>query len=259
MINIKSKKDIDGLRAAGKIVAQTFAFIKPLIKQGAVLQEIDKKAEEFILKHGAETLYKGIQQRPRQRHFPGAITTSVNQQICHSIPDTRQLKKGDIIGIDIGLRYNGWCGDACVTYMVGEVDEKVKRLVQTTKECLFRGIAVSVPGNQIGMIGAAIQEYAENMGYSVVREYGGHGIGRELWEEPFIPHIGPANRGAVLREGMVINIEPMINIGRAETRLMKDEWTVETADGSLSAQFEHMVAITENGPQILSTLDEVTQ
>lgn len=256
MIHIKSKKEITGLRVAGQIVARTFNEISKLIVPGAVLREVDQVAEEFILKAGAETLYKGIQQRPNQRPFPGVITASINHQICHAIPDERILKDGDIVGIDIGLRYKGWCGDACVTYMVGEVSDKTRRLVRTAKECLERGIAVCKHGNPIGMIGAAIQNHAELNGYSVVREYGGHGIGRELWEEPFIPHIGPANRGPIMRAGMVLNIEPMINIGRAATRLMDDEWTVETADGSLSAQFEHMICITESEPEILTMLPD---
>lgn len=255
MINIKTKEEIAGLRAAGQIVAQTFLVIEPLIQPGAVLADMDRAAETFILKQGAETLYKGIRQRPRQRPFPGVITTSVNHQICHGIPDARKLKQGDIVGIDIGLRYKGWCGDACVTYMVGEVTPEVKRLVNTAEKCLYKGIEVSLPGNPIGAIGAAIQLYAEKRGYSVVREYGGHGIGRELWEEPFVPHIGPANRGPIMREGMVLNIEPMINIGKPETRMLKDEWTVETADRSLSAQFEHMVVISSNGPEILTKMN----
>jgi len=254
VIVIKSAREIKALQSAGQIVAQTFKKIEEAIAPGVALKELDKIAESFILSKGAETLYKGIRQRPRQRPFPGVITTSVNNEICHAIPDKRILKNGDIIGIDIGLRYKGWCGDACVTYMVGKVRDDVRLLVETAKECLMQGINASIVGNRIGAIGAAIQTYAEKRGYSVVREYGGHGIGRTLWEEPFIPHIGPADRGPYLKAGMVINIEPMINNGKAETRLMEDDWTVVTADGSLSAQFEHMVAITDNGPEILSLL-----
>lgn len=254
MINIKSKSEIEGLRESARLVAETFAEISSLIKPGAVLSDIDKHAEAFIVKHKAETLYKGIRQRPRQRPFPGSITAAVNHQICHGIPDSRVLKSGDIVGIDIGLKYKGWCGDACFTYEVGEVSAEVKKLVKTTKECLDKGISASLPGNRIGAIGAVIQEYAEKRGYSVVREYGGHGIGRSLWEEPFVPHIGPADRGPVMKPGLVINIEPMINIGQPETRLMDDEWTVETADHSLSAQFEHTVLVTENGPEILTLI-----
>ncbi len=254
MINIKSKTEIQGLRAAAELVSATFQEIAPMVKPGAVLKDIDKRAEQFILKHKAETLYKGIRQRPGQRPFPGSITAAVNYQICHGIPDNRTLKDGDIVGIDIGLRYKGWCGDACYTYEVGDVTPEVHRLVETTKESLVKGIEVCLAKNRIGAIGAAIQKFAESRGYSVVREYGGHGIGRELWEEPFIPHVGFVDRGPIMRPGLVINIEPMINMGRPETRLMNDEWTVETADHSLSAQFEQTVLITEGEPEILTKL-----
>ncbi len=256
MIILKNKSEIQGLRAAGKIVAETFEILQKEIRPGVVLEHLDKIAEAFILKQGAETLYKGIRQHPNQIPFPGAITAAVNDEICHGFPNERVLKEGDIVGIDIGLRYKSWCGDACVTYMVGNVKPEVHRLVETAEECLMRGINAAQPGNKIGTIGAAIQNYAESRGYSVVREYGGHGIGQSLWEEPFIYHIGPANRGPSIQTGMVINIEPMINSGKADTHLMNDEWTVVTADGSLSAQFEHMVAITENGPEILSKLEK---
>ena len=252
MIEIKNQHEIQALREAGRIVAQTFIEIEPAVKPGAILSDIDKIAEKFIKKHGAETLYKGIRQVPHQRPFPGVICASVNQQICHGIPDARILNEGDIVGIDIGLRYKGWCGDMCKTFEVGKVSPEAHRLVETAREALQRGIGASLAGNRIGMIGMVIQTFAEAKGYSVVREYGGHGIGRKLWEDPFIPHIGPADRGAVLKEGMVINIEPMINIGKADTRLLGDQWTVETADGSLSAQFEHTIVITAKGPEILS-------
>jgi len=252
MITIKTTHQIESLRAAGRIVAETFDVIAPLVKPGAELADIDQAAEAFILSKGAETLYKGIKQRPRQRPFPGVITASVNHEICHGIPDGRILEEGDIVGIDIGLKFNGWCGDACKTFMVGNVDKATARLVETTRQSLYKGIQAAEAGQTIGAIGEAIQKFAESKGYSVVREYGGHGIGRELWEEPFIPHIGPATRGPRIKVGMVLNIEPMINIGRSETRLMPDEWTVETADRSISAQFEHTIAITENGPDILT-------
>lgn len=252
MIEIKTQHEVEALRAAGRIVAQTFIEIEPFIKPGAVLQDVDRVAEKFILKHGAETLYKGIRQVPHQRPFPGVICASVNREICHGMPNDRVLQEGDIVGIDIGLRYKGWCGDACRTYEVGKVAPEVHRLVETARQALQKGIGVSLAGSRIGIIGATIQEFAESKGYSVVREYGGHGIGRNLWEDPFVPHIGPADRGAIMREGMVLNIEPMINIGMPDTRILKDQWTVETADGSLSAQFEHSIVITKNGPEILS-------
>ena len=256
MIELKSKREIEALRDAAQITARTHARLVEEIKPGARLRDLDAIAEKFITSHGATTLYKGIRQIPKQRPFPGAITTSVNHEICHGIPDNRVLQDGDIVGIDIGLRYKGWCGDVCVTHMVGMVKTEVRKLVETTKESLERGIEACIPGNRLGAIGAAIQTFAESKGYSVVREYGGHGIGRELWEEPFVAHIGPADRGPILKAGMVLNIEPMLNIGKPYTRLLKDEWTVVTADGSLSAQFEHTIAITENGPDVLSILLE---
>ena len=254
LILIKTKTEIQGLREAGKIVAQTFEIIREEIQPGVVLKHLDEIAEKFILKEGAVTLYKGITQRPHQIPYPGVITAAINNEICHGMPNDRILREGDIVGIDIGLRYKGWCGDSCVTFMVGKVKPQIKKLVDTAYQCLMKGIQVSQIGNRTGVIGAIIQNYAESRGFSVVREYGGHGIGQNLWEEPFIPHIGPADHGPRLQDGMVINIEPMINMGRPETRLLKDEWTVVTADGSLSAQFEHMVAITENGPEILSKI-----
>jgi len=252
MISLKNEHQIEALRAAGRIVADTFDVIATLVKAGAVLADIDRVAEKFILSRGAETLYKGIRQRPRQRPFPGVITASLNHEICHGIPDDRVLSEGDIVGVDIGLKYKGWCGDACKTFIVGKADKEVTRLVETARQSLYKGIHAAKVGRPIGVIGAAIQQFAESKGYSVVREYGGHGIGRELWEEPFIPHIGPATRGPRIKVGMVLNIEPMINIGRADTHLLPDEWTVETADHSLSAQFEHTIAITEDGPDILT-------
>lgn len=252
MINIKTRQEIERLRAAARIVGETFAVIESMIRPGTILKELDQVAEKYILKQGAETLYKGIRQRPRQRPFPGVITASINHQICHGIPDGRVLNEGDIIGIDIGLRYKGWCGDACYTYLVGDVTPEARNLVETTRQCLNEGIRACQEGKPLGAIGSAIQTYAERKGYSVVREYGGHGIGRQLWEEPFVPHIGPADRGPIMRAGLALNIEPMINIGGSETRLMPDEWTVQTADGSLSAQFEHTVIITDHGPEILT-------
>jgi len=254
LITIRTQREIEGLRAAAQITAQTHARLAGEIHVGVRLKDLDAVAEDFILSHGAETLYKGIRQTPKQPPFPGVICASVNNEICHGLPDGRILKEGDIVGIDIGLRYRGWCGDMCVTYLVGQVKNEAKKLVETTHESLQRGIAACLPGNRLGAIGAAIQSYAESEGYSVVREYGGHGIGKELWEDPFVPHIGPAERGPLLKVGMVINIEPMLNMGKSDTKILKDEWTVVTADGSLSAQFEHTVAITKNGPEVLSIL-----
>lgn len=173
--------------------------------------------------------------------------------ICHGIPSQRQrLRQGDIIGVDIGLRYQGWVGDSCVTYGVGNLHEETQRLLETTRECLYRGIEQARVGNRLGAIGAAIQTYAEAQGFSVVREYTGHGVGRNLHEDPTVLHYGEPNKGQKMMAGMVFTIEPMINMGQPKTRLEDDGWTVRTQDGSLSAQFEHQLAITEEGPLILT-------
>jgi methionyl aminopeptidase len=174
--------------------------------------------------------------------------------VCHGLPDDRVLREGDIVGIDIGLKYKGYCGDACVTFGVGKIRPAAQRLLEVTEECLHRGIAAAKPGRHLTDIGAAIQSYAESKGYSVVREWGGHGIGRTLHEDPSVPHTGPAGKGNILRPGMTFTIEPMINAGGPEWVLMPDGWSVETKDGALSAQFEHTVAITHDGAEILSKL-----
>jgi len=252
MIVYKTLEEIALMREAGRIVAQVFAYLQKGIQPGVMLSEIDRLAEDYLRKYGAEPLYKGYRQFPDQPPFPGVITTSVNQEVCHGIPDRRMLRQGDIIGIDIGLRYRGWCGDACVTYGVGRISKKAQRLLQVARECLEVGIRAAQPGNHLGDIGAAIQSCAERNGYQVVREYGGHGIGRELHESPFVPHFGPAGKGLLLKPGLVLAIEPMINAGTSECVMKDDGWTAVTADGSLSAQFEHTVAITQQGPVILS-------
>jgi methionyl aminopeptidase len=188
------------------------------------------------------------------RHpFPGSICASPNDVICHGIPNKRaRLRQGDIIKVDIGVRLNGWVGDSCVTYTVGDVDDETHRLIETTQACLERGIEQAHIGNTLGDIGAAIQQYAEAQGFSVVREYTGHGVGRNLHEEPTVLHYGKPRTGRRLMAGMVFTIEPMINIGGPDTILEDDGWTVRTADGLYSAQFEHELAITEEGPLILT-------
>lgn len=249
----KPKVDIRKMRAAGHLVAEAFELLEKHIEPGVTLLELDHLVEDFILNRGAETLYKGYRGgNPKHPPFPGVICASVNEVICHGIPTNRALKKGDIIGIDIGLRYQGHCGDACVTFPVGEISDKAQRLLEITQECLRLGIEVCRPGAYLSDIGEAIETYAESEGVSVVREWGGHGIGRDLHEPPSISHVRSPTRGYRMKPGMIFTIEPMINLGSYEWKLLDDEWTVETADGSLSAQFEHTVAITEWGREILS-------
>jgi len=255
MIELQSASEIAGMRAAGRLVAETFAKLETAIRPGVTLRELDQLAADYLKSFGAEPLYKGYRGNPpRHPPFPGVICTSVNNEICHGLPDKRSLRAGDIVGIDIGLKYKGFCGDACVTYAVGAITPGARRLLTVAQECLHQGIAAARPGRHLSDIGAAIQECAESQGFSVVHEWGGHGIGRKLHQEPSVPHIGPGGHGPKLRSGMVFTIEPMINIGGAECKMLKDGWTVITADGTLSAQFEHTLAITENGPEILSRL-----
>jgi len=243
------------MREAGRLVAQCFDLLQHNIRPGVTLRELDQKVAALIEARGAQPLYKGYRGNPPNHPpFPGVICASVNHEICHGLPNGRVLKEGDIVGIDIGLKYNGYCGDACVTFAVGQISPRAQRLLDVTQECLRRGIAAAQAGRYVSDIGAAIQLYAESQGYSVVREWGGHGLGRDLHEAPSVPHVGPGGQGPRLRPGMVFTIEPMINEGGPDWTLLKDGWTVVTNDGKLSAQFEHTVAITEDGPLILSQL-----
>jgi methionyl aminopeptidase len=255
MIKIKNAKEIAAMREAGRLVAETFARLESAVQPGVSLLELDRLATDHLTSRGAQTLYKGYRGNPPSHPpFPGVICASVNAEICHGLPDKRLLREGDIVGIDIGLKYNGFCGDACVTYGVGQISPEAQRLMEVTKECLARGIAAARPGEYLGAVGAAIQAYAEARGFSVVREWGGHGIGRDLHEDPSVPHVGPAHQGPKLRPGMIFTIEPMINAGGPEWKLLKDGWTVVTVDGRLSAQFEHTLVVTDGEPEILSKL-----
>lgn len=254
-VKLKRPKQIAALRESGRLVAQCFQLIREAIKPGVRLIDLDKLVSSYIQEQGAKPLYLGYRGNPPNRPpFGGVICTAVNNEICHGQPSKRRLKSGDIVGIDIGVLYKGWCGDACVTFPVGTISKKAQRLMRVTEECLYVGIEAAQPGRRLGDIGAAIQNYAESNGYSVVREWGGHGVGRNLHEEPSVQHVGEAGEGMRLRPGMVFTIEPMINAGGHEWDLMPDGWTVVTSDGSLSAQFEHTIAITKNGPLILSQL-----
>lgn len=257
---LKSRHQIDLLRCAGALVAETFEMLRSYVRPGITTAELDALAEDFIRSRGGEPVYKGYGGAPGRRNqlarkpFPATICASVNNVICHGIPSKRErLRQGDIISVDIGVRLNGWVGDACVTFPVGKVDESVQHLLTTTEHCLELGIEQARPGNTLRDIGAAIQRYAESQRFSVVREYTGHGVGRNLHEEPTVLHYDePRLTKQRLIPGMVFTIEPMINMGSPETALDHDGWTVRTADGKLSAQFEHQLAITEQGPIILT-------
>ncbi len=257
-IVLKNQQEVEKMRDSGKLVADCFALLHESIQPGVRLSELDRKVEALIIAHGAQPLYKGYQGNPPTHPpFPSVICASVNNVICHGPATDQRLRKGDIIGIDIGVRYNGWCGDACVTFPVGAVSPEVDQLLRVSKEAMDKGIAAARVGRRLGEIGVAVQKHANTHGYSVVREWGGHGLGKELHEGPSVPHTGPKAQGTRIKPGMVFTIEPMINAGAADCLLMEDDgWTVVTADGSLSAQFEHTIAITREGPVILSPWHE---
>jgi methionyl aminopeptidase len=255
-ITYKRPKEIRLMRKAGRLVADAFELLEKNIQPGISLSELDKIAEDFILSKGAETLYKGYRGGdPNHPPFPGVICASINEVICHGIPDGKILQEGDIVGIDIGLRLNGYCGDACVTFGVGEIPSSTQRLLIIAKKCLEIGIEAAEQKRFLGDIGQAIEDYADSQNVTVVREWGGHGIGKDLHEPPSVSHVRMPAKGPKLRTGLVFTIEPMINQGTYKWKLLPDKWTVITSDGKLSAQFEHTVAITRNGVEILSIRD----
>ena len=238
------------MRRAGSLVAETFQVLEPYVQPGVSVQELDQVAENFIRSRGAIPAYIGY--GPRDNPFPATICASINEVICHGIPGPRRLREGDIIGVDIGVKMGGVYGDACYTFAVGNVAPGVRKLVDTARDCLDAGLAAVKPGARMGDIGEAIQKLAEGRGFGVVREYTGHGIGKNLHEEPTVYHHGKAGTGLLLQPGMVFTIEPMINLGRRETKLLPDGWTVVTADGKPSAQFEHTLVVTPSGYDILT-------
>lgn len=255
---LKTPRQIELLRESGQLVRATFDVLREHIRPGITTAELDAIAEEFIVSHGAEPVYKGYvpggsRGWSRVPPFPGTICASVNDVICHGIPSKKdRLRQGDIIGVDIGLRLNGWIGDACVTFPVGDVDDVTHKLLETTEEVLRLGVEQAKIGNTLRDIGAAIQQYAEANGFSVVREYTGHGLGRNLHEDPTVLHYDDPRSTRKIMAGMVFTIEPMLNVGVAQTKLENDGWTVRTADGKYSAQFEHTLAITADGPILLT-------
>lgn len=249
-VALKSAREIEAMRRAGALVAETFRVLDPFVEPGATLAELDRIAEEHIRRAGATPAYLGY--GPKNNPFPATICASVNEVICHGIPGPRELQEGDIIGVDIGVLMNGVYGDACYTYTVGQVAPQVQALVETTRQCLAAGLEVVRPGNRTGDIGHAIQTLAESRGFGVVKEYTGHGIGKRLHEEPTIYHHGARYTGLKLQPGMVFTVEPMINLGTPDTRLLSDGWTVITGDKQPSAQFEHTVVVTEKGHEILT-------
>ncbi len=250
MIILKSNEEIEIMRIANRIVANTFVYLRDYINPGVSTYKLDQLAEEFIRRNNAVPNFKGY------NGYPSTICISINEEIVHGIPSKKRfLEEGDIVSLDLGCRYKGYNGDAAVTIPVGNVPEKVREFIKETKQCLIEGINIAIVGNRLGDISNAIQVYAEQRGYSVIREYVGHGIGRELHEAPEIPNFGKGGIGPRLKKGMTIAIEPMLSMGNFEVKVLDDMWTATTADGSLACHFEHSIAITEDEPYILSLPD----
>ena len=248
---IKTKVEIAVMREAGRINAKALAAVRELIAPGVSTADLDAAAKEVILKHGAIPTFKGV---PGAYPYPATTTISLNAELVHGIPGKRILREGDIVSVDCGTTFEGFVGDSAFTAPVGEVTDEAKRLIEVTEKALYIGIEKMRPGNRVGDIGSAIQDYVEGLGYHLTRIYTGHGVGRQMWEGPQVPNYGTAGRGIVLRPGMTIALEPMVLVGTPETRVLSDEWTVSSADGSLTAHYEHTVAVTEDGPLILTVL-----
>jgi len=251
-IVVKSDQEMAAMRQAGRIVATVLEVLKLQVRPGMETEELDIIAAREVERLGAKSSFKGY--RVDYKYFPASLCVSVNNEIVHGIPGKRVLHKGDIVSLDFGAILAGFHGDAAVTVGVGSVSPKAKQLMETTEGALKAGIAAACPGARLGDISATIQHYAESRGYSVVREYTGHGIGREMHEEPPIPNFGLPGQGPLLKKGMTLALEPMVNIGDWHTRVGDNHWTVFTSDGSLSAHFEHTIAVTEAEPEVLTTL-----
>jgi methionyl aminopeptidase len=251
-IELKSPDEIDKMSRASKIVAEVLEALRGQVRPGVSTEELDQFAEKFIVDRGGVPAFKGYQVRDRVYHH--TLCTSINDAVVHGIPSKQTLKEGDIIGLDLGVIVEGYYGDAAITVPVGAVSPAVTRLLQITEEALYKGIAQALVGHRISDISHAVQTHAEAAGFSVVTEFVGHGIGRRLHEEPQIPNYGEPGKGPRLKAGMALAIEPMINFGRPETRCLEDGWTAVTRDGSLSAHFEHTIAVTDAGPRILTKL-----
>jgi methionyl aminopeptidase len=249
MILLKSPREIDLLRVANRIAAEALAELGKLIEPGISTAELDRFAEDFLRKRGAKPAFKGY------NDYPSTICASINEGVVHGIPSARRLQQGDIVSIDIGTVYAGYHGDAAVTLGVGKISPEAKRLLEVTREALTLAIAKARVGFRVSDISHAIQQHVEAQGMSVVRAFVGHGIGKSLHEEPQIPNFGPPGKGPLLQPGMVLAIEPMVNMGTWEIVILEDKWTAITKDRSLSAHFEHTVAITEEGTEVLTSLD----
>ncbi len=247
-ITIKSQEEIEQMRIAGRIVAETHALLEEAIRPGITTKELDQIAEQFILSKGATPSFKGYY------GYPASICTSINEEVVHGIPSDRVLQEGDIISLDIGACIGGYHGDAARTHGVGQISEEVQRLIRVTRESFYEGMKWAKKGNHLYEISSAIQKYVELHGFSVVRDFVGHGIGQKMHEDPQIPNYKPKGRGPRLETGMVLAIEPMVNLGAYEVRILSNDWTVVTRDGQWSAHYENTLAITDEGYELLTIL-----
>lgn len=253
MITYKTEEEIDKIRISSLLVAKTHAEVAKLIKPGITGLELDKVAEEFIRDHGAVPAFKGY------GGFPNSLCISPNAEVVHGIPNQIPVEEGSILSVDCGVVKDGYYGDSAYTYMVGEVNEETKKLLEVTKESLYKGIEQAISGNRIGDISFAIQRYAEQHGYGVVRELVGHGVGKELHEDPQVPNYGKRGRGPILKDGLVIAIEPMINLGTKKIRQYADGWTIKTQDLKPSAHFEHTIVVRKGKAEILSSFEFIEE
>ncbi|MEJ5241306.1 MAG: type I methionyl aminopeptidase [Anaerolineales bacterium] len=253
-IYIKGPAEIEIMRQAGRINAEVLKTLKALLQPGITTADLNAAAEEVLRKHGCYSPFKGYGHPP----FPASITVSINEELVHGIPSPkRKVRAGDIVSIDCGTVYRGFVADSAITVGVGEISPLAKRLLEVTEGALYAGIEKMRPGNRTGDVSAAIQQYVESHGFFVTREYTGHGVGRQMHEGPQVPNYGTPGQGLLLRPGMTIALEPMVLVGTDKTRVLKDGWTVVSADGSLTAHFEHTVAVTENGPLILTAIEDL--
>ena len=248
MIILKSRHEIEKMKISNRIVVEVLEEIKKKIRVGVTTIELDRLAESVILKKGGTPAFKGY------RGYPNSLCISINEQVVHGIPSNRRLKDGDLVSIDLGVYHDGYYGDAAITVGAGEITSEAKRLLDATQKALYIGIEKARAGNHLSDISNAVQMYVEREGFSVVRAFVGHGIGTSLHEEPQVPNFGEAGKGPLLKNGMVLAIEPMVNAGVSDVEVLEDDWTVVTADGSLSAHFEHTVAVTDNGVEILTKI-----
>ncbi len=256
MIYLKTDEEVELLREANLLVGKTLAELAKIIAPGVTTRQLDKLADTVIRDHGAEPTFKGFP-NPYGSPFPASVCTSVNEVVVHGIPDDTPLKDGDIVSVDCGTKLNGYCGDSCYTFAVGEVSPEIRQLLKTTKESLYEGIAQAVVGHRLGDISSAVQSHCESHGYGVVREFVGHGIGREMHEDPQVPNYGRRGNGLLLKNGLCIAIEPMITLGTREIYMLPDKWGIITRDGKAAAHFEHTVCVRKGKADILSSFEEI--